>query len=426
MILNEDTLHFIRAHRSDDVRALALQARRDPSVDMPAAITQIAGWQVAKEKVPTWAQTEGILYPVHLSLEQCSSELTARYKAEIIKSFLNAKQLNLVEKGVGNEPLNSLEENLPSATTFTDLTGGFGIDCAFLSSCFREATYVERQQALCEIASHNFPLLNLNHISVCHEDSILHLQKMQPTDWIFIDPARRDGQGGKTVAISDCEPNVADLEELLLQKASYILIKLSPMLDLTLALHDLKHVQAAYILSVGNECKELLLLLGRTETLPPEEIPIHCINLTHAPSPQQLTFTRKQEKDSTCQFATTLQSYLYEPNASLLKAGAFRSIAHLYKVEKLHPNSHLYTSDRLIPDFPGRKFQITNHCSFHKKEIKDLLTTEKKANLTVRNFPASVAELRKRLKLAEGGNTYLFATTMGDEKKVLIRCQTLS
>ncbi|WP_300702439.1 SAM-dependent methyltransferase [Bacteroides sp.] len=398
MTLNEDTLLFIREHRQDDVRNLALQARKYPTVDMPAAITQIAGWQVAKEKVPSWAAKEELLYPVHLSLEQCSSEITARYKAEIITKA-------------------------GSHHNFTDLTGGFGIDCAFLSSCFQQATYVERQEALCEIATHNFPLLGLQHISVYHEDSVLHLQKMQPVDWIFIDPARRDGHGGKTVAISDCEPDVYALEELLLQKAKHVLIKLSPMLDLTLAVNDLKHVQEAHIISVNNECKELLLVLGQDTCISTENIPIHCINLTHSQGQQSLTFTRQQEKDCACTYTPVLKAYLYEPNASILKAGAFRSLSSIYKVEKLHPNSHLYTSDEYIADFPGRKFQIAGSCSFNKKEVKEMLGAEKKANLTVRNFPSTVAELRKRLKLAEGGDTYLFATTLADEKKVLICCK---
>lgn len=400
MTLNEDTLHFIREHRRDDVRSLALQARKYPEVDMPKAITQIAGWQVAKEKIPTWADRETLLYPAHLSLEQCSSEITARYKAEIIN-----------------------KDPESGRNTFTDLTGGFGIDCAFLASCFEQATYVERQEALCEIATHNFPLLGLQHISVCHEDSVQYLQKMQPVDWIFIDPARRDGHGGKTVAISDCEPDVSALEELLLQKAKHVLIKLSPMLDLTLAVNDLKHVQEAHIISVNNECKELLLVLGHEKCLATEDIPIHCINLTHSQGQQALTFTRQQEKDCACTYTPVLKAYLYEPNASILKAGAYRSLSSIYKVEKLHPNSHLYTSDEYVAGFPGRKFKIADSCSFNKKEVKEMLGAEKKANLTVRNFPATVAELRKRLKLAEGGDTYLFATTLADEKKVLICCK---
>lgn len=412
MPLSQDTLRFIRQHRREDVCNLALQARRYPSVDMPAAITQISGWQIAKEKIPTWAGNENILYPAHLSLEQCSSEATARYKAEVIG--------NLLETGRQH----SEKDNTPtSAGTFTDLTGGFGIDCAFLSSRFGHATYVERQETLCQIAAHNFPALGLNHISICHADSVRHLQEMEPVDCIFIDPARRDGHGGKAVAIGDCEPDVAALEEQLLRKARHVLVKLSPMLDLTLAMNDLKHVRQAHIVSVGNECKELLLLLGQGESLPTDDIPIHCVNFTSAPAPQTLVFTRGQEKGRACPYTSQLKSYLYEPNASVLKAGAFRSLSLLYKVEKLHPNSHLYTSDSLLPDFPGRKFRISSSCGFSKKEVKEMLAAEKKANLTVRNFPATVAELRKRLKLAEGGDTYLFATTLADERKVLVRCQ---
>lgn len=413
MPLSQDTLRFIREHRRDDVRSLALQARRYPSVDMPAAITQISGWQIAKEKIPAWAENEHILYPAHLSLEQCSSQATAQYKAEIIANLLRTEQEHPAQ-----------DSTPASAGTFTDLTGGFGIDCAFLSSRFGHATYVERQETLCQIAAHNFPVLGLNHISVCHEDSVRHLQAMPPADWIFIDPARRDGHGGKTVAISDCEPDVSALEELLLRKARHVLVKLSPMLDLTLAMNDLKHVQEAHIVSAGNECKELLLVLGHGESLEADDIPVHCINLANAQTSQPLTFTRREEKERAVDYAATLKAYLYEPNASILKGGAFRTLSYIYKVEKLHPNSHLYTSDEYLPHFPGRKFEITAHCSLNKKEVKAMLVAEKKANLTVRNFPATVAELRKRLKLAEGGDTYLFATTLVDEKKVLIRCRT--
>ena len=420
MTLTQETLRFIRAHRQDDVRSLALQAGKYPGVDVPAAIMQIAGWQAIREKVPTWAGKEGILFPVHLSLEQCSSEATARYKAEI-----------LAETEVGKHDTFAGKHD-----TFTDLTGGFGIDCGFLSAGFREATYVERQSALCEIAAHNFPLLGLPHVRVENDDSLRHLQAMTPVDWIFLDPARRDGHGGKTVAISDCEPDVSALEDLLLLKAAHVLVKLSPMLDLTLALNSLKHVQEAHIVSVGNECKELLLVLGRggrkgndsAESIPADSIPIHCINLNDTQDTQTLTFTRqqekqeKEEKQDACPYAPALKAYLYEPNASILKAGAFRSVSHIYKVEKLHPNSHLYTSDEYLPHFPGRKFRIISACGFNKKEVKEMLSGEKKANLTVRNFPATVAELRKRLKLAEGGETYLFATTMADEERKLILC----
>ena len=394
MQISPETQLFIREHSSDDVRVLALQAKKYPDIDMPTVITQIAGRKVAAEKIPSWWEIEKIWYPKHLSLEQCSSEITARYKARLLQG-----------------------------DSLTDLTGGFGIDCSFLATGFKSATYVERQEELCEIAAHNFPVLNLNHINIKNEDGVTYLQAMSPVDCLFLDPARRNEHGGKTVAISDCEPNVAELEELLLQKANRVMIKLSPMLDLSLALKELKQTQEVHILSVNNECKELLLVLERGKELVPEEIPIHCINLTASQKVQKLLFTRQQEKEHTCPYTPTLKTYLYEPNASILKAGAFRSVSSIYNVEKLHPNSHLYTSDEYIPDFPGRKFRITDSSSLNKKELKKLIGTEKKANLTVRNFPASVAELRKRLKLAEGGDIYLFATTLADEKKLLIACK---
>lgn len=398
MVINDATLQFIHEHRTDDVRALALRARNHPQVDMPIALTQIAGWQQARDKVPAWAAVDGIVYPPHLSLEQCSSETTARYKAELLSSA--------------------------SMESLTDLTGGFGIDCSFLASHFRQVAYVERQEVLCEAARINFPLLGLEHIAVHRSDAVDYLRSMAPTDWIFIDPARRDGHGGKTVAIADCEPDVAALEEELLQKAPRVLVKLSPMLDLTLALHTLNHVTQAHIVSVNNDCKELLLLLERDAAVTPDDVPIHCVNLSvHKAERQVLTFTRATEKRLLATYTPEVQSYLYEPNVSVLKGGPYCTLCHRYPVAKLHPNSHLYTSDRYLPEFPGRRFAVTGCCGFNKKEVKALLGDAVKANLTVRNFPASVAELRKRLKLTEGGDTYLFATTLSDDRKILIACR---
>lgn len=393
MEISLETQQFIREHLSDNVRTLALQAKKYPDVDMPTAITQIAGRQIAAEKIPSWKEIEDIWYPKHLSMEQCSSEITARYKASLLQG-----------------------------ESLTDLTAGFGIDCSFLAAGFQSVTYVERQEELCEIAAHNFPILNLNHITVRNEDGVDHLKAMSPVDCIFLDPARRNEHGGKTVAISDCEPDVAELEELLLSKANRIMVKLSPMLDLTLALKELEYTQEVHIISVNNECKELLLLLGQN---PPAEVPIHCVNLStkEGQEEQHFVFTREQEQRSECTYTDTLENYLYEPNASLLKAGAFRSIATVYPVKKLHPNSHLYTSSTLITGFPGRIFRIVGQCSFNKKEIKESLADLKKANLTVRNFPATVTELRKRINLAEGGDTYLFASTLNNGQKILIRCE---
>lgn len=391
-MLTPETILFIKEHQNDDVRLLALQSRKYPQIDMKTAVTQISGWQTARHKIPSWQQVAGILYPPHLSLEQCSSEWTATYKA----SLANGKSL-------------------------ADLTGGFGIDCAFMSCSFEEVTYVEQQAELCQIAGNNFTQLGLGHIHIVNADSTEYLRGMSRTDCIFIDPARRNEQGGKTTAISDCEPNVKVLSSLLTEKAGIVIIKLSPMLDLSLALTDMPATKEVHIISADNECKELLLVLGKKT----EDVMIHCINLKGNKC-QKFSFTRESESKSTCEYTSVLQKYVYEPNSSILKAGGYKTPAYIYKVKKLHPNSHLYTSDILIEDFPGRIFERKNVLSLNRKDIRKQLTGITKANITVRNFPATVAELRKRLKLKDGGDEYLFATTLENGEKVLIQCSRIN
>lgn len=392
MQISEVTLQFIEEHLQADVRTLALQAPKYPGVDMTIAVTQIAGRQMAKNKIPSWYATAGLMYPLHISMEQCSSEATAKYKAGLMKG-----------------------------ETFADLTGGFGIDCSFLSRSFRKADYVERQAELCELAKHNFPLMGLD-IDVHHEDGVEYLKKMDPVDCIFLDPARRDGHGGKTVAISDCEPDVSILEKLLVEKAHTVMVKLSPMLDLSLAFHTLKHIDEVHIVSVNNECKELLLILRKELS---GNASIHCEHILSSGEHQHYTFTQEDEKRSDCPLANQTGMYLYEPNASILKAGAYRSLTQAYPIQKLHTSSHLYTSDEYVATFPGRKFKVESVSGFNKKDLKSFMEHIEKANLTIRNFPSSVAELRKRLKLKEGGEVYLFATTLADEQKVLIKCTKL-
>lgn len=390
MQLSPETLRFIEENSRADVRSLALQAKKYPQVDMAMAVVQIAGRQIAEAKVPSWCQVEGLLYPKHLSMEQCSSEATAIYKAGLVEG-----------------------------DAFADLTGGFGIDCSFLSRKFKQADYVERQAELCELARHNFPLLGLN-IGVHNEDGVEYLKRMQPVDCLFLDPARRDGHGGKTVAISDCEPDVSALEDLLVEKARTVMVKLSPMLDLSLALKTLKNVREVHVVSVNNECKELLLILQKQSIS--SDVSIHCehiVNDLH----QHFVFTQELERTSDCPLAKEVGTYLYEPNASILKTGAYRSLTQSYEVKKLHASSHLYTSSFFIEDFPGRRFQVEAVSGFGKKELKTFLQGMEKANITIRNFPSSVAELRKRLKLKEGGEDYIFATTLADESKVLIKCK---
>lgn len=396
MKIDKQTLAFILAHREEDVRALALKYAKTPNIDLTLALTQIEGWQKACEKLPTWAKTEGILYPPLLSMEQCSSELTAQYKRQII------------------------ETSSDKHASFTDLTGGFGIDFSFLAPLFQQATYVERQATLCDLATTNFQTLGLKHVNICHADTRDYLPQMPKTDWVFLDPARRSHSGGKVFAIQDCEPNLLEIKEQLLENADHILVKLSPMLDIHQALKELPEVNEVHVVSVDNECKELLLVMHKTAVV--QEPVIVAVQLfSNGADPQLFRFMCEEEQEE-CRYASEVSDYLYEPNAALLKAGAFRSVARHWKLEKLHPNSHLYTSSHHQPTFPGRVFHVEGYARFNKAELKALLQGIEKANLTVRNFPQSVAELRKKLKLKEGGETYLFATTLQNDSKVLIKC----
>lgn len=389
--MNETTKKFIFVHRNDDVRTLALQARRYPDVDMREAVTQIEGWQLAQHKLPQWAACDGVIYPPKISMEQCSSQATALYKA-----------------------------SLAGGRTLADLAGGFGIDCSYMAQNFKEAIYIERNSLLCDIAKENFATLGLHHISIINGNSEEILPTLPHCDTIFIDPARRDGDGRKVVALADCTPDVTTLEDALLQKGEKVIIKCSPMLDASAACRELKHVQEVHIVAAGNECKELLLVLSPHST---PTTTTHCVNLL-PDGAQTFSFTAQQEQAATATYTSEVGRYLYEPNAAIQKAGCHKSLAQATGAAKLHPNSHLYTSQERIDTFPGRAFKVTGVVGFSKNELKQL-TAIKKANITVRNFPESVAQLRKRLKMADGGDTYIFATTLADERKVLVLCGKL-
>ncbi len=386
--MDKETLKFIAKHRNDDVRTLALQAARYPGVDMREAVKQIEGWQHATVKLPEWAAVEGLLYPPRLSMEQCSSSVTALYKASLMQG-----------------------------TQFADLTGGFGIDCSYISRNFKAACYIERSEELCSIAAHNFALLGLQHITVVNGDSAEQLHTLPHCDWIFIDPARRDDAGKKVVAFADCEPDVVVLRSLLLEKADRIMIKSSPMLDITAACRQLGCVEETHIVAVNNECKELLFILSHSAPAVPV---IRCINF-HGNNQQVFSFVYGESSPSDYSFEVC--GYLYEPNAAIQKAGCPVALATTYGVKKLHPNSNLYTGDEYLPTFPGRIFKVNALCGFSKNELKTMLDGLKSANITVRNFPDTVQQLRKRMKLSEGGDVYLFATTLADGRKVLIRCE---
>ena len=386
--MNEATLAFIRSHANDDVRQLALQGKKNPEVDMTYALDQIAGRQKARVKIPSWAANDGIVYPPHLSMEQCSSEATARYKAQIA--------------GKGKR--------------IVDLTAGFGVDMAFMAVNFAEAVHVEQQAALCAISSANYTCLGLHHIHVVCCDGVAYLHQLEQADVIFIDPARRNEHGGRTYGMADCTPNVLEIIDEMLEKATRVIIKLSPMLDWQKAVSDVGNVSEVHIVSVGNECKELLLVVERKAS----NLKVFCVN-----DGQVFSYTSNDETGSFCQAPSSPQ-YLYEPNASVMKAGCFQLIAQRFGISQPDKNSHLFLSEQIIPDFPGRGFAIERICTMNKRELKTGLAGITQANIAVRNFPLSVADLRKRLKLKDGGDVYIFATTSAEKGHLLLVCRKIS
>ena len=413
-MMNQATQDFIRQHQDEDVRQLAFLGSKNPEVDMPFALDQIRGRKMARAKLPLWANIDGIIYPPHISMEQCSSESTALYKAE-----LAARLLGL--------PASSSSEEIG----FVDLTGGFGVDFSYIASRLgMSSMYVERQAHLCEAAKENFERLGLKNAIVKNEDGIEVLHSLKELKLIFIDPARRDDAGNKVVSLKDCTPDVTVLQEEMLLKADYVIIKLSPMLDWHRAISELSHVREVHIISVNNECKELLLVLSARnmgdmeassadgEVKHAGNLRIYCVN-----DAQSFVCDELDMESSSVKIApSTLEEmqYLYEPNASLMKAGCFSVLSERYDARMLSKNSHLFVSREPIAAFPGRSFRIIAVSSFNKKELKRHLSGITKANIATRNFPLSVAELRKRLKLKDGGETYIFATTLSDDSHVLV------
>ena len=386
-MINEQTWDFIRQHAADDVRKLALQGTKDAAVDLSMALQQIAGRQTALKKLPSWAAVERVLYPPHLNMEQCSSEQTARYKARLAGS----------------------------GDMYVDLTGGLGVDFYWMSQGFKQRYYVERNAELCELVEHNFRTLG-HSCSVCCCDTATYLPTVPHADVVFLDPARRNEHGGRTYDIKDCTPNILELLPLLMEKADKVILKLSPMLDWRKAVDDLQYVREVHIVSVDNECKELLLVLEQAE----RPLRLVCVNnnqifevsshpspLTSHPSP------------------LTSEQFLYEPNASIMKAGCFAALMQQYPIRQVSANSHLFLSSVEIEDFPGRRFQICAISSTNKQTLKETLAGVSRANITVRNFPMSVEQLRKKLHLKDGGDTYIFATTEADGAHSLYICRKI-
>ena len=383
--LNDTTRQFIRENLNADVPTLALK-KAPVGTDFSLALRQIEARQLLRKKVPSWSENEDLLFPQHLSIEQCSSEASATYKASLLQGH-----------------------------SFADLTGGLGIDTYFISRHFQQADYVEQQTELCELARHNFDVLNAD-IKVWNKTAEDYLKHCEPKDCIFLDPARRDAYGRKTVSISDCTPDVIDLQEKLLQKAEKVMIKLSPMLDISQALGELHHVKEVHVVAVFNECKELEFIMERDYQGEPQFV---CVNLLT--SQAKLCFTREEERSCPSRIADTVLNYLYEPNPAVMKAGCYKLLAERFDVLKLHKNSNLYTSEQFIPDFPGRIFMVQNWAPYSKKIKQTLLSDVVQASIAVRNFPLSVAELRKILRIGDGDSIYLFATTLKGEKKIIIR-----
>ena len=512
-MMNQATQDFIRQHQDEDVRQLAFLGSKNPEVDMPFALDQIRGRKMARAKLPRWANIDGIIYPPHISMEQCSSESTALYKAELAARLLdlpdssssssfssfsseNEKESEkasnshfskirefTAENAVGSEfaknegscekqqiltesdkNVNEIKDEVSESDFseeigFVDLTGGFGVDFSYIAARLgMSSMYVERQAHLCEAAKENFERLGLKNAIVKNGDGIEVLHSFHPKKKdaasaadslgitydqprsllktnlglkiIFIDPARRDDAGNKVVSLKDCTPDVTVLQEEMLSKADYIIIKLSPMLDWHRAISELSHVREVHIISVNNECKELLLVLsarimGEMEASSADgevkhagNLRIYCINDAQSFVCEDLDMETSSVKIAPSSLEE--MQYLYEPNASLMKTGCFGVLSERYDARMLSKNSHLFVSREPIAAFPGRSFRIIAVSSFNKKELKRHLSGITKANIATRNFPLSVAELRKRLKLKDGGETYIFATTLSDESHVLV------
>ena len=430
---HELTKDFINAHLNDDVNKLALSKFPD-DIDKQFVIRQIQARQLLKKKLPSWSENDELLFPKRLSLEQCSSELTAKYKRTISRNDEEA-QCNISEnqcRSVGEK------------RTLIDLTGGMGVDTSFLSDNFDETIYIEAQEELCELARHNFKVLykNIKVVNATAED---FLSQCDNVDCIYLDPARRDEYGRKMVSLHDCSPDVAELQDLIFEKSKTLMVKLSPMLDIDIIKKELKNIKEIHVVAVKNECKEVLVLCQRTtdngqQTLSEEDArPCISTRVVDLYENWKFSFTEEEEQNAIPTFADEIGKYLYEPGVACMKAAPFKLLSQRFNIKKLHRNSHLYTSDELVADFPGRTFEVINVIPFDKKTKKTLMQTltqtqsdehsatwrlgdlvTQKVSIAVRNFPLSAEELRKHLSFKDGDDFYIFGTTMKGEKKVLV------
>lgn len=392
-IYSAEIQQFIKLHQHDDPVMLMLKAKKFGHLPFQEIVQQIKSRQKAFHKLPEWYNKEGIIFPPTLSMEQCSSEISARFKA-----------------------------NLVSGNTMIDLTGGTGVDTYYFGEKFKSSIYVERDPLLCETARRNFDVLSCD-IKVCHSEATQYLDEItEPIDFIYIDPARRNERQKKIFLLGDCEPDVLPLQERLLILAKSVMIKTSPMLDISLAQKDLNHVKSITIVAIGNEVKEVLYLLERHWS---EDTEINALNLNKNSGlvEEEFVFKIHEEQEAISTYALPGE-FIYEPNSSVLKSGAFKLVGQRFGLLKLHPNSHLYTSNELIV-FPGRVFECLAVVPYQKKAILNHLPVGK-ANITTRNFPETVESIRRKTGLKDGGEFFLFATTNLEEKLVVLICKKVS
>lgn len=385
-ILASEAQDFINENLNNDIHKILLSKSKFTEVSSRELVEQIESKLKAKSKLPTWFSTDNIYYPNKLNLSQTSSEITADYKTTLVNGII-----------------------------IIDLTAGFGVDSFAFSKKMNHVIHIDKNEDLSKIAQHNFKQLDADNIECIAADGLEFLKKINsPIDWIYIDPSRRDKDNKKVYYLSNCEPNVVSNMDLLLEKSTNILIKTGPLLDLKSGLKELSHVKEIHIVAVNNDVKEILWLIEKEYKNEPL---IKTLNYK-ANTFQEFQFHLIEEQITDAQYSKPL-NYIYEPNAAILKSGAFKTISKKFNLYKIHANSHLYTSDQLI-DFPGRIFKVENIHDYSKKSFKK--SGIKKANITTRNFPDSVSKIRKKLGIKDGGEIYLFCTTDMEQNLVIISC----
>ena len=396
MNINEPTRQYIAAHSDDDVAQLALHPAKDPQVDMAVALQQIAGRQKAREKLPDWYATEGVLYPKKVSMEQCSSSQTAEYKASLVEG-----------------------------DSFADFSGGFGVDTVALARKFGKGLYVEPQEELCDLFQHNCKVLDINNVNIVNGTMEDNLASIGPVDTIYLDPSRRDVHGRKVVALDDCVPNLLEWKSALLERCNTLMVKLSPMIDIFQTLRDLPETYAVHVIAMEGECKEVVFLLTRRDApwhVSTTDPTIVAVDINKIATTRVET-TLQTERTTPPHITTELGAYLYEPNAAVMKAGIFNALSQQFQIAKLAKNTNLFTADELHEDFPGRVFRIEAVHEFHPRKTAKELSHLANASIAMRNFPLSAEELRKTLKIKNGNACYLFGCTLWDGKKIILQTQ---